>query len=294
MSSQSKSGFFLGLIFFAAIFLWAAFSQAPTPELSLYFFDVGQGDSILIQKQNEQVLIDGGPSPKILEHLSRALPFGDKTIELAILSHNHADHLTGLNEVLKNYEVKEVWWSGTRYTTQEYQEWLNLLGQKSLNQKVVWRGENKDLPIGTQLTVVAPATNQEGKEPKNQHDSTVVIKLVYSQFSTLLTGDIEEPIEAEMVKEISPELKAQVLKVPHHGSNNGLLLEFLKVVNPEVAMISAGRNNSYGHPHQSTLKKLEEARVKTYRTDKDSTIKIETDGQKYWIETGKIRYNNSD
>lgn len=287
MSSQNKSGFFLGILAFLTIFLWSAFSKAPTPELSLYIFDVGQGDSILLQKQNEQVLIDGGPSAKILEHLSRVLPFGDKTIELAILSHNHADHLIGLNDVLRNYEVGEIWWSGAVHDTKEYQEWRDLLETKKLNQKVVWRGEKKELPIGTQLTVVAPATDQEGKMPKNQHESTVVIKLVYSQFSALLTGDIEEPIEEEMVKEVPSDLEAQVLKVPHHGSNNGLLPAFLRAVNPEVAIISAGRQNQYGHPHQSTLKKLAEAGVKTYRTDKDGTIKIETNGQKYWIEKEK-------
>lgn len=287
--SQNKSGqIFFSLLLVLAFLLWSALTKAPDSNLHLFILDVGQGDAIFIQSPTQyQVLIDGGPDRKILSELSEVMPLNDRSINLVILTHNHADHLTGLLNVLERYQIDEVWGSGALYDTKTYQNWFSLLEKKGLKLKSVWQGVVQDMGGDAKLTVVYPLEDKTGDFPKSQHEDTVVSKLSYQKFSALLTGDIEEKQEELILKNNSEILKSDVLKIPHHGSSNGLLDDFLTKISPKLAIISVGGNNRYGHPGQLTLTKLEDRNIPILRTDQNGKVEVVSNGQEFWINKEK-------
>lgn len=262
-----------GLVVIGILF-WAAIVKAPDKQNHFYFFDVGQGDSEFIKtKDNFKILIDGGPDQKASEELSKVLPFYDKKIDLVILSHNHADHLNGLINILNHYQVNEFWFSGAIHTTKEYESLLQTLKDKKIKVATKKAGDNyqnNDLKID----FFYPIKDWVGKMPTDQHDATLVFKLTLGQTKILYTGDLNEKEEQEIL-DSKDDLSADILKIPHHGSASGLSEDFLAAINSQVAVISAGKNNKYGHPAPSTLKKLENKNIKIYRTDQSGTIELD-------------------
>lgn len=239
--------------------------------LRVWFFDVGQGDAILLDTpEQQQVLVDGGPDNSILGDLSRALPFGDKELDLIIATHNHADHMKGLVEVLRHYEVKKLWISGAIHTTDTYQDFLALVKDKQIPTEVVAVGST--VRFG-QLNgiVLFPLTNQTGALPDNQHDADVVTYWTYGQQSLLLTGDAESEHEAAMLERdiVKP---VTILKVGHHGSRTSTSVAFLEAVKPTYAIIQVGRDNRYGHPVAETLERIRQFGATILRTDVVGTI----------------------
>lgn len=259
----------------AALFVWyAVFTIGAQGEIEVIFFDVGQGDATLIQTNDgKQILIDGGPGKIILSKLGDAMPYWDRAIELVILTHPHADHLDGLIEVLKNYDVKKVLDSRVSYHTADYAEWRRLLEEKQIKTVTAKSGQRIHITQSAYLDVLAPFENFTATTPKNIHDATVVTRFYGGSTSILFTGDIERRLEFELVSR-GLDVDANILKIGHHGSKTSSSEYFLKAVSPETAIISAGAKNRYGHPHQSVLDRLERLGIKIRRTDIEGDIRL--------------------
>lgn len=260
-----------------ALFIWyAAFTIGAKGEIEVIFFDVGQGDAALIQTNDgKQILIDGGPGKTILTKLGDAMPYWDREIELVVLTHPHADHLDGLIEVLKNYDIKNVLDSRASYSTADYAEWQRLLEEKQIPLITAKSGQRVHITQSAYLDVLTPFENFTTKTPKNIHDATVVTRF-YGGFyggstSILFTGDMERRLEFDLVSH-GFDMNADILKVGHHGSKTSSSEAFLKAVSPHIAIISVGAKNRYGHPHQSVLDRLEESGTQMRRTDIEGDI----------------------
>jgi competence protein ComEC len=243
----------------------------PKPTgVKVSFFDVGQGDAALIttpEKQN--ILIDGGPDDQIIERLNQSMPFYHRTLDGVILSHPHADHLSGLLKVLDQYEVKRIYLTGVVHTTDEYLNFLEKIKGKGIETKAVKNGDELELGDGIKIEFLFPLTNLTGQTVDNLNNSSIVNRLVWGKSKVLFTGDLESEKQDEMVaKKI--DLSAQVLKVPHHGSKDSGNENLIKSVSPKYAVISVGKENKFNHPSPSTLNLYRGIQV--YRTDQDGTV----------------------
>lgn len=251
--------------------------MAGSGGLEVTFFDVGQGDAAFVEtSERVQILIDGGPNSAILEKLGNEMPFWDRTIDLVILTHPEKDHMAGLIEVLKSYKVENILWTGVVRNTAEYKEWQKLIKEEGANIFIAQAGQ-RILGGRSDLDVLFPFESLEGKEMKDSNDSSIIARLVFDKTSFLFTGDSTKSVEKELLLDlVKQQLDADVLKVGHHGSKTSTSKEFIGAVSPEIAVISAGRNNRYGHPHQEVLDNL--AGVAILRTDLDGNIKLKSDG----------------
>lgn len=269
-----------------AILVWSVALTMPDGKLHVSFLDVGQGDAILIQTPNGQdILIDGGPDPqKINLELSEKLPFWDRTIDLVICTQPHADHITGLVEVLQRYRVKQVLESGVSYNSSIYQEWLRLIADKGIEYDIAHARQEIDLGGGVKLEVLNPPESLWEGTSHDVDNNGVVLRLSWGKVSFLFTADIREEIEFELIGQRA-NLKSTVLKVAHHGSGTSTSPHFLAVVDPEVAVISVGEDNPFGHPSPEVLERLigRLGEDNVYRTDEDGTIEFITDGEKLWL-----------
>lgn len=275
--------FILGSLAVCVALLWyAVFFVEAHRNLEVHFFDVGQGDAILVQVPNgNTILIDGGPSNAILAKLGHALPFWSRTIDLMILTHPHADHLDGLVEVVRRYRVRRVLDSGVLYSTPEFQEWRELLKQNNVEAIIARRGEIINAGSGVWLDVLTPFEDYEGRSVKNPHDANIVMRLAYASTTILFMGDAEKPIEYRLISETPNALRSDILKVGHHGSKTSSTEDFLRAVSPRLAIISVGRKNRYGHPTQEVLGRLQAPGIKVFRTDLDGDIAIESNGKDF-------------
>lgn len=264
----------LGTLFCLNILAWLAVYDLSQPQfLEVTFFDVGQGDAVFIETPlGHQVLIDGGPDETVLEKLGDEMPFWDRTIDLIILTHPEHDHYAGLIEVLKRYKVENILWTGVLRNTAEYIEWQKLIQEENAQIKIARAGQ-KISCLMLNLDVLHPFENLEGKTIKNTNNTSIIIKLVFGENSFLFTGDIYKSIERDLIEK-RIEINVDVLKVGHHGSKTSSAEEFIKEVSPKIAVISAGRDNRYGHPYEETLEILEKYGTKILRTDLNGDIKI--------------------
>jgi competence protein ComEC len=259
---------------------WMSYEEIGLLEVD--FLDVGQGDSILVKTPHGQnILIDGGPDSKILNQLGKTLPFFDKTIDLMVLTHPHDDHVNGLNDVLKRYNVKKIIYTGVLHNGPGYIECLNLIKDKKIPITIIDRPQTIAFADKCKLKILYPQKNFLGKEVNNLNNTSIVAKLEYGETSFLFTGDSEQEVEKELLKKEkinNYELSTQVLKVGHHGSDTASNQDFLKAVNPNFAVISVGKDNKFNHPNKRTVIKIERLGINIYRTDQNSTIKMVSDG----------------
>jgi competence protein ComEC len=263
-------------------------TASASENLSVHFLDVGQGDSIFLQFNNKNVLIDAGDqdSGQTVESYLRS--HGVTSLDLLVATHPHEDHIGGLITILNDIPIKQVLDSGQTHTTQTFENYLNLIDQKNILFNIAERGQTIDLDPAIKIEVLSPpATLFAGDLNQN----SVVLKVTYNKVSFLLAGDAGFQAEDSMAA--GYDLKSTVLKVGHHGSSSSTGTSFLSEVRPEVAVIEVGATNSYGHPTSKTLSALQNTGTKVYRTDLDGNIVITTDGQSYSVSTGKQSWSTT-
>ena len=272
---NKKVGGIILCLFFLNILSWSIVFYFHNSYLEVIFFDVNQGDAIFIETPSKnQILIDGGPSrQRIIEKLNQEMPFWDKTIDLIVLTHTDKDHINGLIQVLKEYEVKNIVWTNIG----ENQEWNDLIQKQEANVYELRKG-SKILFSNVFFETLYP---DKGDNFPESNDSSLVLKMDYLENSFLFTGDITSKKENLINNDID------VLKVAHHGSSYSTSEDFLKVTTPELAIIQVG-NNSYGHPSEEVLTRLRNFDIKILRTDINGDIKIISDGKKLKIISKKI------
>jgi len=245
--------------------------------LEVIFFDVGQGDGILIKTPyHQKIVIDGGASFSIIEKISKEIPFFDREIDLLILTHPEKDHIVGAIEILKKYKVKNVVTPKLRKETIYFKVWENLLQQKPENLYFVKRGNL--ILMAPLVTFVLNPKEIPKSQPENLNPYSLVFKTQFEKVSFLFTADIPISTQKEILKE-KINLKSDVFKVPHHGSKFSLEKNFFEKVFPKIAVISVGRKNPYSHPHKETISFLEKLNCKILRTDLFGDVKIITDGK---------------
>ncbi len=280
-----------GILIILSILLLVTWQSGSNGELEVHFFDVAQGDAILIRtSSNQNIVIDGGPDNSFITKLGQTLPFYDKTIDLMILTHPHDDHLFGLVEVLKRYKVKQILYTGVLHTTDAYLEWLEIIREKKIPLKIALAGQ-KFVFNEVELNVIYPFESLTNQKVENLNDSSVVVQLIYQDIKMLFMGDLEVEGEEEILQQSNASLKSQILKSGHHGSDTSSSWEFLSAVEPNFAVIQVGEDNKFGHPSRRIIKRLERLEVEIYRNDLMGDIVLITDGQGLWFKSS-VTFSN--
>lgn len=257
--------------FVSGAYFW---EKAQKADITIYFFDVGQGDAIFIESYDgTQILIDGGPPNQILPKLGEVLPYFDHSLDAIVLTHPHTDHVSGLIEVLARYEVKTVIESGASYHTSEAVEFKKAVSEEGARRIIVDSQVEFSFYDGAKLKFLLPDKSYESAILKNVHDSALVSELDYKGKRILFMSDAEKNIEEKLARD-GRVGDVDVLKVGHHGSKTSSQEIFLKTAKPEYAIISLGRNR-YGHPHPDVLNRLASVGAKILRTDTEGTIILE-------------------
>jgi competence protein ComEC len=271
----------VGLLAVVAALAWLALGGLPDGRLHVYFLDVGQGDAIfVVAPDGRQILIDGGPSPTaLLSELGDLMPFWDRALDLVVLTHPDGDHITGLIALLERYRVAQVLDTPLSDNAADAGAWL--AGVASNGAKRAYAQRGMSLPVGElTLTVLHPGPRPLTGTASDTNNNSIVLRLDYGQTSFLLAGDAEQPAEAEMLA-AGLALRADVLKVGHHGSNGATSAPFVAAVAPRLAVIQVGADNSFGHPHPDVLARL--AGTEIVRTDRHGRIEVVSDGERLWV-----------
>ena len=247
-----------------------------TKDMKVHYIDVGQGDSILIQVNNKNMLIDCGPrdgKDKLFSYLeSQKIT----KLDYVVATHPHEDHIGNMADVIKKYEVDKFYAPKVEHTTKTFEKMIEALASKNLKITTIKAGTKSiDLGENTKVSVVAP--NSATYDDLN--DYSPIIKLEYGKNSFLFTGDAEKKSEKEVLSK-NYNIEADVLKLGHHGSSTSTSKEFFNAVNPSIAVITLASDNKYGHPHKETINLLKEKKTTVYRTDTDGNIVLSSDGSK--------------
>lgn len=272
----------LGIVSIVCGAVWSVTLQKSHDVLLVTFLDVGQGDSIFIESPTgRQVLIDGGPSRRVLRELGEVMPFYDRSIDMVLATHPDADHISGLVDVLARYEVDMVIQSGVAHASPVVDAFTRAIeteqkqGARTL---LARRGQVLDLGGGAYLRILFPdrdVTNMES------NSASIVARLTYGDTSVLLTGDTPQSIERYVVSLDGAELQSDILKLGHHGSKTSTSELLLGYANPQWAIISAGEDNRYGHPHKEVIDRLARFNIATKNTANDDSVILSSDG-KVW------------
>lgn len=268
-----KQGVVIGLLF-CVIALSFLFVQLPDDRFHVYFLDVGQGDATFVKTSfGHQILIDGGPNNYVIEELGKVMPFFDKTIDLVILTHPHADHIDGLVEVLKRFEVENVLMTGVYSGDSTYLEFLRVIEKQ--NVRVFFAESGLGFRFGNvEVGVLYPVESFYGKSFDNMNNSSITVKISYGDKSVLVTGDLEIEGEAELAESGLLD-NVDILQVGHHGSKTASSLPFLAKISPEIAVVSCGKDNKFNHPHEEVLENLKLSGVnEIFRTDLEGMIEF--------------------
>ena len=259
--------------------LASLFNNNPTV-LSVTFLDVGQGDAILIETPDGvQMLIDGGPDASVLPELAATLPWFDHTIDVIIGTHPDKDHIGGLVDVLKKYQVDTIITTentGETTTAEKYHDML--MGEKAVVMMARTR-QVYTLGASTTVKIFSPAADPSMLE---SNTASIVAQVRYGEIEFLLSGDAPSSIENYLVETFGVQLKSEVLKLGHHGSKTSSSENFLTAVSPLFTVVSSGRDNSYGHPAKEVVERVNELSIPLVNTAEEGRITFQTDGVSVW------------
>lgn len=240
--------------------------------LEVHFIDVGQGDSTLIIQGDKSMLIDAGTneSHEIVEEYLKAQ--GIQKLDYIVGTHPHEDHIGGLDDVIKNFDVDNILFPKAISTTKTFESFINAVKDKGMKLTNPIVGQEYELGKA-RFKILAP--NSEKYDELNNY--SIVLKLSFGNVNYLFTGDAQKESEEEILNN-GIDIKSDVIKIGHHGSSTSTSSKFLNAVNPKYAVISLGKDNSYGHPHKEIITRLKISDIKIYRTDENGTIVSKTDG----------------
>ncbi len=267
----------VAIILVLACLVWVTiFYQTPDGILKVYFLDVGQGDAIFIEAPNgNQVLVDSGSGRQVLRGLGQVMPFFDRSIDLVIATHADADHIGGFGPIFQRFEVLGALDNGLSEEADDYRSYDQGAKKEQAERLVARSGQIIKLDDGITLEILWPEYDMTGSE---SNDASIVARLVYGETEFLLTADAPISTEDHLVQKYGQDLQADVLKLGHHGSKTSSAAYFLAAVQPEYAVISAGKDNRYGHPHQEVLGRLDDLKIPYFNTAIEGTIAFWSDG----------------
>lgn len=244
--------------------------------VTVHFIDVGQGDCTLIELPEDKfMLIDAGDNGKenvILNYLDE---MNVTKIDYLVATHPHADHIGGMPEIIEKYDIGQIFMPNAEASSKTFENMLDVIEDKNLYINTAYAGKNIFDYSGIKADIISP---EKDRSYNNLNNCSAVVKLECGEKSFLFMGDAEKEIE-DNISDSYAYLKSDVLKVGHHGSSTSSEYEFIKKVSPEYAVISCGKDNTYGHPHTETIDNLKKVNAEVLRTDELGTIKIETDGK---------------
>ncbi len=269
----------LALLLSVTFFIWHLALKSGSGVLTVAFLDVGQGDAIYIEAPNgNQLLIDGGADTKVLRRLGEVMPLGDRTLDIILGTHPDKDHIGGLSDVLKRYRVSYVFEPGAENDTAAWESLLSAIDNEDAKHVRARRGMVVDLGAGVTLSILYPDKEIQSEET---NDSSIVAKLSYGETDVMLTGDAPQSVEDYLVRAYGKALDSEILKAGHHGSKTSSAPHFLDAVAPAYGIISAGKDNSYGHPHAVVTDSFKERDIEIQSTAEQGTIVFVSDGKTF-------------
>lgn len=253
--------------------LWVCVGSLGEGRLRVYYLDVGQGDATLVRTpMSEYVLIDGGPGDKVLEELSAVMPFYERTIDVLILTHPHADHVNGFVDVLKRYNVRQAVLTGAAYGDSGYFKFLELAREKEV--ALFYIDGSGDYAMGSVVfDFLFPLKSISGQHFENINNSSIAFRMIHGEEIYFFSGDLEVEGETQLIN-AGLNLRADYFQAGHHGSRTSNSEDLLDKMNPSVAVISCGVDNQFKHPHAETLRKFLERGIEVFRTDLDGTVSL--------------------
>ncbi len=271
----------LGLFVVVAFIWYAVFKESRNGELRVSFLNIGQGDAIFIEAPSgKQMMIDGGPGRSVLSELGRMMPFYDRSIDMLLVSNPDKDHMAGFIDVLKSYRVESVVEPGTEPATEVYRVFEEAIRNEHAEKVLARRGMRINLGAETYFDILFPDRDVSQVETNT---GSIVGKLVYKNFCIIFPGDAPDETEKYVTVLGAEDLDCDVLKAGHHGSRTSSSDALLKAVSPKVAIISAGKDNKYGHPHQEVLDRFAKHSVQVFGTYDSGRITIVSDGNSFTI-----------
>jgi competence protein ComEC len=248
------------------------FYSQNNQELRVIFLDVGQGDAILISQGSYQILVDGGRDGKLLlGKLGKFIPFWDRNIEVVLATHPDQDHIAGLIDVLKTYQVEKIIKTNAGSTSQTFKALKEAISAEKSEVIEAKQGTDIKFSDNAELKIIYPFSSVIDESGNQSNENSIVAKIKYGENSFFLTGDLPKTKEEEIISSGS-DISAKVLKVAHHGSKYSTGSDFLEKVNPQDAVISVGKDNAYGHPNEETLNLLKDKNINILRTDERGDI----------------------
>lgn len=272
------------LLAFSAFFVFVWYEvlfTGPAGEPRLFFLDVGQGDSTLVELPGGvQILTDAGPSRKVLDSLGEALAKDDRYIDLGIISHAQLDHYGGFNYLLDNYGFGAFLYNGAGSEADEWKILMDKIGSRNI--PLIALGAGDWVRYGDNfLEIISP--NKAYLQSAEPNDLGFVALLKAAPLSAIFTADIGANIEKYLAENL--DLRADILKVPHHGSKYSSSDILLGAVQPRLAVVGVGSGNRYGHPTEETLSRIWDYTKNIFRTDKNGTVEVSTDGEELLVFT---------